>query len=170
MSNRFDYLLYSFIEAQNDYKKFINSILVSISSSNVNYLNKIKIAFANVDIAEVIKILSAIFTSVPNELIKNTTEAYYHIYVHLILKLIGCEILSETSTNIGRIDAVVEFSDLIYIIEFKLSGANDALQQIIDKKYHESYLHKNKTIYLLGISFDTSEKNIRKEFEIEKVK
>ena len=42
----------------------------------------------------------------------------------------------------------------------------EALQQIKDKKYYEKYLNRNKDIYLVGIEFDTDEKNIC-EFEWE---
>lgn len=166
MLSRFDYLLYAFIEAQNDYKKFIGGLL---SSLEINKINEIKTTLENVDIAKFITILRAVFASVPNELVKNTTEAYYHVYLHIVLRLIGCEIRSEVSTNIGRIDAVIEFDKIIYIIEFKLSNATKALNQIKDKEYHDSFMHLNKTIYLLGIAFDSTQKNIRKEYMIEKI-
>jgi hypothetical protein len=35
-----------------------------------------------------------------------------------------------------------------------------ALQQIKTKKYYEKYLSKNKPIYLIGMHFDSTEKNI----------
>jgi hypothetical protein len=167
MLSRFDYLLYAFIEAQNDYKRFIGGIL---SSLQINEINEIKSALQNADIEKFITILRAIFASVPGVLIKNTTEAYYHIYIHIVLKLIGCDIKSEVSTNIGRIDAVLEFDKIVYIIEFKLSNAEDALKQIKDKHYQDSYMHLSKEIFLLGMSFDKIQKNVRNEFKLEKVK
>lgn len=167
MLSRFDYLFYAFIEAQNDYKKFIGGILSSLKLPEVN---EIKSALQNADINKFITIVRSIFASVPNVLIKNTTEAYYHVYIHVVLKLIGCDIKSEVSTNLGRIDAVIEFENIVHIIEFKLSNADDALKQIKEKNYQDSFLHLNKEIYLLGISFDQSQKNVRKEYKLEKVK
>jgi len=41
-------------------------------------------------------------------------------------------------------------------------------KQIKDKKYHEKYLDQTKEIYLVGIEFDESEKNIS-NFEWEKI-
>jgi hypothetical protein len=141
-----------------------------LSSLQINEINEIKSALQNADIEKFITILRAIFASVPGVLIKNTTEAYYHIYIHIVLKLIGCDIKSEVSTNIGRIDAVLEFDKIVYIIEFKLSNAEDALKQIKDKHYQDSYMHLSKEIFLLGMSFDKIQKNVRNEFKLEKVK
>ena len=55
----------------------------------------------------------------------------------------------------------------IYIIEFKVDTKENALKQIKEKKYYEKYLNDNKNIYLIGIGFNTDDKNIS-EFEWEK--
>ena len=47
----------------------------------------------------------------------------------------------------------------IIIIEFKID-ASDALSQIKEKKYHEKYLDRKLPIYLVGVAFDTKERNI----------
>ncbi|MGM0519844.1 MAG: PD-(D/E)XK nuclease domain-containing protein [Campylobacterota bacterium] len=47
-----------------------------------------------------------------------------------------------------------------YLCE-KVDGKEDeALTQIKDKKYYEKYLDEKKDIYLVGIEFDSNEKNI----------
>ena len=51
--------------------------------------------------------------------------------------------------------------------EFKTDGKNH-LAQIKEKKYHEKYMDKNLPIYLVGIEFDTDEKNIS-NFEFEEM-
>jgi hypothetical protein len=172
MSERYDFIFYSFIEAQNNYKEFINGTLNSLITNDSNYLTEIKTALSLGNVNRAIEILRSVFASVPNVLIKNTTtnEAYYHIFVHIILKLIGCEIISEYATNIGRIDAVIKFPNRIYIIEFKITTASDAMKQIINKNYQEAFMIENREIYLFGLAFDTSEKNIKKDFELIKVK
>jgi hypothetical protein len=49
----------------------------------------------------------------------------------------------------------------IYIIEFKVDKAEEeALAQIKSRKYYEKYLSEQKTICLLGIHFDSSQRNI----------
>jgi hypothetical protein len=47
----------------------------------------------------------------------------------------------------------------IYIFEFKVDDKG-ALAQIKEKEYATKYLNHNKDIYLIGIEFDTKEKNI----------
>jgi hypothetical protein len=59
-------------------------------------------------------------------------------------------------------------NNAIYIIEFKVDTKEGALQQIKEKKYYEKYLSYNKDIYIVGINFDTEQKNID-IFEWEKI-
>ena len=82
-------------------------------------------------------------------------ERYYQTIFYLIFKLIGLEINAEVRTNQGRIDAVIEMDDALYIFEFKLDGETAvALAQIREKKYFAPYLLKNKTIHLIGVNFN----------------
>lgn len=41
------------------------------------------------------------------------------------------------------------------------TSAEAALKQIKEKKYYEKYLNKSKSLSLIGVSFDSEEKNIR---------
>jgi hypothetical protein len=61
----------------------------------------------------------------------------------------------------GRIDLAVEFSDKVYLIEFKCNqSANAALQQIREKRYAERYRQSDKRLILLGINFDLEQHTI----------
>lgn len=72
----------------------------------------------------------------------------------MIMYLTGIQIESEVNTNIGRIDGVIEFSDKIYIVEFKYDKLPDeGLKQILSKRYYEKYFNKSKQIILLGAGF-----------------
>ncbi len=110
-----------------------------------------------------IAILKSILASV-SYFIAKTQEGYFHSNVHLILKLLGFEILSEETTSNGRIDAVIRFSDKLYIVEFKFSKKDDlsaeALKQIKDKEYALKFTVEKKNIFGIGISFDNSNRNI----------
>ncbi len=46
------------------------------------------------------------------------------------------------------------------IIEFKVDKDEQALAQIKAKKYYEKYQHQGQEIYIVGISFDSEQKNI----------
>ncbi|MFN8578818.1 MAG: AAA family ATPase [Candidatus Sericytochromatia bacterium] len=109
-----------------------------------------------------------VFAEIPNEIFMSDKEKYYHTIIYLVLTLIGVRISVEISTNIGRIDAVIETNDNIYVFEFKMDSTKKALKQIEEKKYYEKYILKNKPIYLVGVSFDSKIRNI-KDWKIQEV-
>lgn len=91
------------------------------------------------DIQEFIKILKSLLSSV-SYAISKTKEGYYHSNVHLILKLLGFDIIAEEQTNIGRIDAVIRFIDRIYILEFKFGKDED---KSLSALYHTKQFQYN---------------------------
>jgi len=115
------------------------------------------------NIPDFIKILNSILASVSYAITK-AREGYFHSNVHLILKLLGFEIVSEDMTSKGRIDAVIRFTDIIYIIEFKFGFKEDlsnvALKQIKDNKYADKFLIEHKKVVGIGVSFSSETKNI----------
>lgn len=104
-------------------------------------------------------ILKSIFAKIPYTL-HLPEEAYYHSLFYLLLTLLGAKIDLEVLTDKGRIDAILELDDCIYVIEFKRGSAEEAVKQIENKKYYESYLNSGKEVFLLGVGgFD--EKDIK---------
>ena len=67
----------------------------------------------------------------------------------------------EVRTARGRIDAVVEVGERVYIFEFKLGGSEEeALRQIKERGYAEKYRGEGKEIVLVGVGFGMEERNI----------
>jgi len=117
-------------------------------------------ALRKFDKAMFLKLLRAYFAVIPHQLRESANEAYFHSLFQMVFTLIGIEMLSERSTIDGRIDGVIEFSDKLYIIEFKFARKGTvatlvkrALKQIKDKEYANAYTTKNKQIYLVGVGF-----------------
>lgn len=54
----------------------------------------------------------------------------------------------------------METGGRVYIMEFKVGTAEDALTQVKEKKYHEKYLIAEKVVTLIGIGFDKSQRNL----------
>ena len=105
--------------------------------------------------------LSNYLASIPYN-IQIPLEKYYQSIFYVILSLLGAKVDIEELTNNGRIDAVLETASTIYLFEFKLyNTAQEALNQIEDKKYYQKYLNQKKPIQLVGVQFDTEEKNIK---------
>ncbi|BBP44530.1 ATP-binding protein [Thiosulfativibrio zosterae] len=124
--------------------------------------------------------LFSIFASIPynnytNNNIKNY-EGFYASVIYVYLQSLGLNIIGEDVTSQGRIDLTIIMEQAIYIFEFKVdhlgqfSGQHsaNALQQIKEKRYADKYRDAQKPIYLIGIHFDTQQKNIS-QFEWEKV-
>ncbi|MEM7535633.1 MAG: AAA family ATPase [Chloroflexota bacterium] len=88
-------------------------------------------------------------------------EKYYQTIFYLTFKFLGLNIQVEPTTNVGRIDAVITLEDHIYLFEFKINkSAQEALDQILTKKYYEKYLAQSKPITLVGANFSTAAKGL----------
>ena len=93
--------------------------------------------------------LTALFAAIPYSL-HTKDEAYYHSIFFSAIMAIGGEIIPEPSSSLGRADAVIKTDKTIYVIEFKLGRASDALAQIEEKRYYEPFLSDPRPVVLLG--------------------
>lgn len=112
--------------------------------------------------------ISVIFASVPYDIVIDDREAYYQTIIYLVLKLLGVHIQAEVETNMGRIDAVIETEDQVYLMEFKMGKAHQALTQIKEKEYFQKYLKSSKVIKIIGVGFDPAQRNIG-DFKVETI-
>lgn len=111
---------------------------------------------------------SAIFASIPNDWYRKNKiaeyEGYYASIVYSCFCALNLTVIAEDTTNHGRIDLTVIQKDKIFIIEFKVVDENSkrgtALAQIKAKNYQQKYLNVDKKIFLIGMEFDKSERNI----------
>ncbi len=119
------------------------------------------------DIDGFIEILKTVFSTIPYTNYANNIIANYSV-VFTYLKAIGYEVIAEDITNKGRIDLTLITDDKILIIEFKVDSKEEPIKQIKERKYFEKYKNDNKQIYLVGINFDSDERNII-NYQIEKI-
>jgi len=116
------------------------------------------------DLEYLIESLRSIFASIPYQSYANNIiskyEGYYSSVVYAYLCALGYEVIPEDNTNRGRIDLTLKLPDKVVIIEFKVDSNEDPIEQIENKRYYEKYISINKPIYLLGIKFDSKERNI----------
>jgi len=85
------------------------------------------------------------------------------VAVYLIFSLMGQFIESEVHSVMGRADAVVHTTTMIYIFEFKLeenSTPTEALAQIEAKGYATPYQKSGKKVIGIGVGFDAAKRNI----------
>lgn len=168
-----DYILSHIFRYKDNLSSAIQYAVRLYDLEDENYLlyQRLRFHLINTDIDSFILDLKSIFSNV-SYAIARESEGYYHANVFLILKLLGFDIVPEETTNIGRIDAVIRFSDKIYIIEFKFSEGTDdsdeAFEQIINKEYASKYRIEGVKIFGIGISFNSTIRNIR-QYKFEEI-
>ncbi len=112
------------------------------------------------DLALFFNVLKVLFANIDYDLHLDY-EKYYQTIFYLIFKLLGLQIAAEVKTNDGRIDAVVELDDRIYLFEFKLDqSAEVALQQIKEREYYRKYQLHGKPITCVGANFSTKTRTV----------
>lgn len=117
-------------------------------------------------IDDFIDIMKSLISSVPYNVHKEKIdEGYFHTIFHVICSTLGFLVVSEKETVDGRIDVVIEFPHVIYILEFKYSEedkdeSQTALKQIKDKHYDQSYHIRAVNIIGVGVSYGKSQRNI----------
>lgn len=68
---------------------------------------------------------------------------------------------TDVYTNKGRIDAVIELPEQVFLFEFKLDkSAAEALQQIKQQAYIQRYRRIGKPLILVGANFDSAQRQI----------
>ena len=160
-------------EVQQSLSDYIIDSLVSDNTTNrVSIQDDIYEALEDANMSNFKLSLVSMFSSIAyNNYTNNTIEKYEGFYssvIFIYLQSLGLNIQSEKPTNKGRIDLVLKADKHIYIIEFKIDGKGNALEQIKENGYKTEYLSDKRDIYLIGIHFDTNKRNIC-TFEWEKV-
>jgi hypothetical protein len=141
-------------EVRRSFQKYLLEVFAHIPSSDADYLSRnLRAAFIKQDFDEIVSLLKQLFAHVPYQL-QIKAEKYYHSLFMMICVGAGIKAQSEYSTNVGRIDLVLEFFKTIYVIEIKFNeSAEVALKQIEDRRYYERFISEGKSIILLGLAF-----------------
>ncbi|MCM8781385.1 MAG: ATP-binding protein, partial [Candidatus Omnitrophica bacterium] len=172
-SRGIDYLIgFPNKEVKISFNEFIiDKLLECTDGDSYSYFDKFDNSLNSGDMESFRLDVISLFSSIPynnyvnNELYKS--EGFYATVLYAYLQGLGVDIIGEDVTNRGRIDLTVKFPNAIYIMEIKVTD-EDPLEQIKLKRYYEKYLNEGKDIYLVGMKFDRTERNL-KEFVWEKL-
>lgn len=134
-------------------------------------LYALKSTFEKEDIQGVIKIIDALFASIPSQLFsdmdkdgneKVVAENFYHAVIYLTFNRLSVKMQAEVIVRDGQVDAVVETKKSVYIFEFKKNrSATAAIKQMQTKNYAQKYLLSGKDIFLIGINFTFKKRGIQ---------
>ena len=106
--------------------------------------------------------LQSFFADTPYELARDL-ELHYQNVLFIVFKLLGFYTQAEYHTSNGRIDMIVKTDKYIYIMEFKLDGtAEEALQQIHNKRYALPFVSDPRKVYKIGVNFSEKTRGIEK--------
>ena len=137
----------------------LNSYAGKTQTASVQFTAEIATALLNRDLKKLRKIMEVFFAGIPYTSHKKQESTFQTIFFS-IFRLLGLYIEAESATNDGRIDAVVQTQDAIFIFEFKLDNDPTALEQIKAKEYYKKYLLDKRDIYIVGVNFDSEKGNL----------
>ncbi len=162
-TERFYRLDFPNLEVRNSFNDYLLAGFANINDiDETQFLCKITSAIRAGDIDMMLETAKGFFANIPYD-ITLANEKYYQTIFFSLFTLIGLRIKAEVHTNIGRIDAVIERPQEIWIFEFKLNGTSkSALKQIHEKRYYEKYLASGKEIKLIGVAFSKKTRNLGK--------
>ena len=119
-----------------------------------NFCEELADSIVGGNIKQLRKTMEVFFAGISYEIHHKNESNFQNIFFALF-RLLGYYIKAESHTNDGRIDAVAETDDYVFIFEFKLDDDDSALSQIKDKQYYKQYELSKKKIFLNGVTVDT---------------
>jgi len=134
-----------------------------------NAYRKMLAALNDGNLQGVLALLKGLFASIPYNLHVDA-EAYYHSIFYAVMNVLGFNTDVEVAASKGRIDAVLELGNKVYVMEFKYAKCapdtngdekmklfnivlDGAMKQINDRGYCDRYVGSGKTVYKAAFAF-----------------
>lgn len=171
---RIEYILtYPNLETKMSFNDYLLSYFVEDHQKKNRVQNGLIDLLEIADLKSLEQVLKSLFASIAyNNFTKNEIENYEGFYASVVYAYFAGagfdKIIAEDATNEGRIDLSVFIDDKVYIFEFKVNQQG-ALAQIKEKNYQEKYLVDYNEIYIIGVEFESKERNVV-GYEWERVK
>ena len=118
------------------------------------------------NLPEAKKCLKALIADVPysnKKLASMDMEERYRLIMSTIFNAIGCRVEVEHMLSTGRIDMLVETTNIIYVLELKLTnngGLAAAEQQIKTRQYAEPFNADKRRVIALAVELDDKGKGL----------
>ncbi len=140
----------------------VNSLAGDMKGSNFNVASvEASQALEEGNLGEAIKIFRSAVAGLPYEWLVKDEGASKVMFLNFFNVTHGTKLTAERATANGRIDAIVETKENVFIFEFKYNEtAQKAFDQILERGYHLPYMTKGKSVYGIGLNF-TPEKDHR---------
>ena len=113
------------------------------------------------NLEEIKNVFISLFARLPYSQSEEPKERDFQNVVYIVFTLLGKFCQVELHSAKGRADCVVETDNFVYIFEFKRdSSALEALKQIDEMDYAASYTADKRTVYKIGVNFNSQTRNI----------
>ena len=162
--DQFYYLGFPNIEVKKSFNDYILSAYFVQASKKARVQFDLYKAMQRRDVEVIETIFKSLLASIAyNNFTNNKIENYEGFYASVIYAYFagaGFErVVAEDVTNDGRIDLSVFIDDMLYIFEFKVNQKG-ALAQIKEKNYPQKYQTKFSDIFIVGVEFDSTSRNV----------
>ena len=109
--------------------------------------------------------LKRFFASIPSDWYRRNNidqyEGFYSSVVYALFASMGVHVQVEEATNHGRVDMAFTYKQNTFIFEFKTDKAKEQpIEQILERGYPQKYTTPGQSIWLIGIIFDRTKRNI----------
>ena len=118
-----------------------------------NFLDRFADDIRSGDMDAALQAMRAYLAGIPYHL-GSRDERGFETTFYLIFDLLGIQIETEFKTATGRIDAVVRYAGVTYVMEFKYGrSAAEALAQIDEKGYLVPFSADEGRVVKVGVNF-----------------
>ena len=148
------------------YKIVLPALTMQSNAQVITTQNMLLYSLKLCKLPEAMKCLKALIADVPysnKKLASMDMEERYRLIMSTIFNAIGCRVEVEKMIATGRIDMVVETTNIIYVLELKLSnngGIDAATEQIRAKQYIEPFKADKRKVIALAIELDDKGKGL----------
>jgi hypothetical protein len=95
---------------------------------------------------------------IPHNIIVDREKFFQSTFFGTAMLVDANAIVSEVATDRGFVDIVLHGTHITFVMEFKKDKTpEEAMRQILEKKYYEKYLIQGKQVTLVGINFDVED-------------
>ena len=163
--SRTEYTLdYPNLEVKMSFSDYLLGYFVSEPSIKNEMQNALIDILEVADLDNLEQVFKSLFASIAyNNFTNNYIESYEGFYASVFYAYFAGagfdKIRAEDATNQGRIDLSVFIDNKVYIFELKVDQKG-ALEQIKSQNYHQKYMADFDEVYIIGVEFDSIQRNI----------
>ena len=169
-------LSYPNLEVKMSFNDHLLNWYTQVPAEKERNLDRVYLALEKNDLEGLHRTFQSFFASIPHDWYRKSEiqnyEGYYASIFYAYFSALGLEVRAEDTTSHGRLDLAVFFEDRCYLFEFKvveLEPDGGALRTLRERRYHEKYRNRFREIYLIGVEFSRTERNIV-NFEWEQIR